>query len=151
VWDKTVNFGPLYSPRAFEKLTAQVKDALGNGGKVYYGGVGVQSDVAQGPNFYPPTIITGASSNSLFMTQETFGPLAFLVPFDTEEQVIALANNTNAGLAAYFYTEDISRMYRVRKDMGSTQNCHVTIMCCSEDASGSQLLHTDGRPTESIS
>jgi succinate-semialdehyde dehydrogenase / glutarate-semialdehyde dehydrogenase len=113
VWDKTVNFGPLYSPRAFEKLTAQVKDALGNGGKVYYGGVGVQSDVAQGPNFYPPTIITGASSNSLFMTQETFGPLAFLVPFDTEEQVIALANNTNAGLAAYFYTEDISRMYRV--------------------------------------
>ena len=49
----------------------------------------------------------------LFMRQETFGPLAFLVPFDTEEEVVALANDTDAGLAAYFYTEDISRLYRV--------------------------------------
>jgi succinate-semialdehyde dehydrogenase/glutarate-semialdehyde dehydrogenase len=49
----------------------------------------------------------------LFMREETFGPLAFLVPFDTEDEVVALANDTDAGLAAYFYTEDISRLYRV--------------------------------------
>ena len=47
------------------------------------------------------------------MTQETFGPLAFLVPFDSDEEVIALANGTDAGLAAYFYTEDISRVWKV--------------------------------------
>lgn len=47
------------------------------------------------------------------MKEETFGPLAFLVPFDTEEEVISMANGTEAGLASYFYTEDISRLYRV--------------------------------------
>lgn len=113
VWDKSVNFGPLYSRKALNKLTAQVDDALSKGGKVYHGGLGWESGPTHGPNFYPPTIIVGANTDMLFMTEETFGPLAFLVPFDTEEQVIALANNTDAGLAAYFYTEDISRLYRV--------------------------------------
>lgn len=113
VWDTKVNFGPLYSPKALEKLTAQVKDALSKGGNILNGGAALQSDLGHGPNFFPPTVITNATTDMLFMTQETFGPLAFLVPFDTEEQAISMANDTDAGLAAYFYTEDISRLYRV--------------------------------------
>lgn len=113
VWDKAVNFGPLYSPRALEKLTAQVDDVLQKGGKIHHGGPESQAGANHGPNFYPPTIVTRANTDMLFIKQETFGPLAFLVPFDTEQHVISLANDTDAGLAAYFYTEDISRLYRV--------------------------------------
>ena len=53
------------------------------------------------------------------MGQETFGPLAFLVPFDTDEEVIAMANATNAGLAAYFFTEDISRIWKISEELES--------------------------------
>lgn len=128
VWDKTVNFGPLYSRKAFEKIDAQIEDALGSGGKVFYDGgkeeeKGVNVNGHQesgsnlGPNFFAPKIITSATKDMLFMRQETFGPLAFLVPFDTDDEVVALANNTAAGLAAYFYTEDISRLYRVSEEL----------------------------------
>lgn len=72
-----------------------------------------------GPNFYPPTIIKGASSDMRFMKEETFGPLAFLVPFETDDEVITMANDTNAGLASYFYTEDISRLWRVAEALES--------------------------------
>ncbi|RDL30992.1 Succinate-semialdehyde dehydrogenase (NADP+) [Venustampulla echinocandica] len=111
VWDKNVNFGPLYSNKALEKIHAQIKDALEKGGKILGGGK--EPSENDGPNFFPPTIITGAKTSMLFMEQETFGPLAFLVPFDTDEEVIALANDTDVGLAAYFYTENISRVWKV--------------------------------------
>ncbi|PGH17887.1 hypothetical protein AJ79_00786 [Helicocarpus griseus UAMH5409] len=112
VWDPKVNYGPLYSPKAFEKLTCQIQDAVSKGGKLLGKDVG-EAQAHYGPNFYPPTIITGATTDMLFMKQETFGPLAFLIPFQTEEEVIALANDTDAGLASYFYTEDIGRLWRV--------------------------------------
>ena len=111
MWDEKVNFGPLYSPKALEKVSRQIEDATKNGGKIYHGGK--ESAPNQGPNFFPPTIIIGANSKMLFMQEETFGPLAFLVSFSSEDEVIELANDTNAGLAGYFYTEDISRLWRV--------------------------------------
>lgn len=126
VWDKTVNFGPLYSRKAFEKIDAQIEDALGRGGKVFYdGGSKTEENGVNGhsegndlgPNFFAPKIITSATKDMLFMRQETFGPLAFLVPFDTDDEAIHLANDTAAGLAAYFYTEDISRLYRVSEEL----------------------------------
>jgi succinate-semialdehyde dehydrogenase/glutarate-semialdehyde dehydrogenase len=92
-------------------LNRHVDDALSNGAKIYSGGK--EGSQERGPNFFPPTIITAASSSMLFMREETFGPIAFLVPFNTDEEVIAMANNTNAGLAGYFYTEDISRVWKV--------------------------------------
>lgn len=115
VWDPKCNFGPLYSQRAFEKIHAQIEDATAKGGKIFLGGTA--TDHSYGPNFFPPTIITGASIKMLFMEQETFGPLAFLVPFDTDEEAISLANGTNAGLAAYFFTEDISRVWTVSEEL----------------------------------
>ncbi|KAK5169522.1 uncharacterized protein LTR77_005498 [Saxophila tyrrhenica] len=116
VWDAKVNFGPLYSEKAFTKIKAQIEDAESKGGKI------VSSDAAtgnHGPNFFPPTIVTGASPDMIFMKEETFGPLAFLVPFETDEEVIAMANQTNAGLASYFYTENISRLWKVAEALQS--------------------------------
>ncbi|KAK3050143.1 hypothetical protein LTR09_008532 [Extremus antarcticus] len=116
VWDKDVNFGPLYSEKAFTKIKAQIEDAETKGCKL------ISSSKANGnygPNFYPPTIIKNASADMRFMQEETFGPLAFLVPFDTDEEVITMANKTNAGLASYFYTEDISRLWKVAEALES--------------------------------
>lgn len=121
VWDPKVNFGPLYSPKASEKVSRQYQDAVDHGASIAGDDVAA-TQAKYGPNFYPPTVATlgggttkkaGDARDMLFMREETFGPLAFLVPFDTDEEAITLANDTDAGLASYFYTEDISRLYRV--------------------------------------
>ena len=109
VWDKKVNYGPLYAGKGISKVENHLEDAMKQGGKVHSGG----KDNSRGPNFFPPTVVKGAKDGMKFMDEETFGPLAFLVPFETEEEVIKLANATNVGLAAYFYTEDITRLWRV--------------------------------------
>ena len=116
VWDKKVNFGPLYSEKAFIKIKAQIEDASSNGAKLL---CSEQNTENYGPNFHPPTIIKNATTSMRFMREETFGPLAFLVPFSTDAEVIAMANKTNAGLASYFYTEDISRLWTVAEALQS--------------------------------
>jgi succinate-semialdehyde dehydrogenase/glutarate-semialdehyde dehydrogenase len=110
VWDKAVNFGPLYAGKGLEKVLRHVDDAKSKGAKVVLGGKG---DSQYGPNFYPPTIMTGQSNDAAFLKEETFGPIAALVPFETEEEVIEMANDVDVGLAGYFYTEDIGRLWRV--------------------------------------
>jgi succinate-semialdehyde dehydrogenase / glutarate-semialdehyde dehydrogenase len=132
VWDKSVNFGPLYSRKAFDKIDAQLEDALKKGAKLYgqdgknNGVNGISNSSAtptegkdHGPNFRGPQIITHATKDMLFFSQETFGPLAFLVPFSSEAEAIELANDTSAGLASYFFTEDISRVWRVGEALQS--------------------------------
>lgn len=116
VWDKKVNFGPLYSKKAFEKIDAQIEDAKASNAKII---TSSKAPKEQGPNFFPPTIISNANKDMRFMREETFGPLAFLVPFDTDEEVVAMANKTNAGLASYFFTEDISRLWKVAEALQS--------------------------------
>ncbi|KAE8377287.1 Aldehyde/histidinol dehydrogenase [Aspergillus bertholletiae] len=111
VWDPKVNFGPLYSAKGIDKVKEHVKDALTQGARVHSSGAISNTDK---PNFFPPTIIiTGSGQGMRFMNEETFGPIAFLIPFETEEEAIKMANESDAGLAAYFYTEDISRVFRV--------------------------------------
>ena len=109
VWDKKVNFGPLYAKKGITKVDNHLEDALKQGAKVHYGG----KDNSLGPNFFPATVLTGGKASMKFMQEETFGPLAFLVPFKDEKEVIEMANSSDVGLAAYFYTEDISRLWRV--------------------------------------
>jgi succinate-semialdehyde dehydrogenase/glutarate-semialdehyde dehydrogenase len=109
VWDKKVNFGPLYAGKGITKVEAHLEDGLKNGAQVHYGG----KDNTLGPNFFPATVLKGGKSGMKFMEEETFGPLAFLAPFDTEDEVIKMANSSDVGLAAYFYTEDITRLWRV--------------------------------------
>ncbi|MGB5559945.1 MAG: NAD-dependent succinate-semialdehyde dehydrogenase [Paracoccaceae bacterium] len=101
--------GPLINKAAVAKVEEHIADARAKGGKVVAGG----KPHEKGGTFFEPTIITGATQDMLFSKEETFGPLAPLFKFDTVDEVIAMANDTIFGLAAYFYAKDLSRVTKV--------------------------------------
>ncbi len=103
------DFGPLIEAKAVEKVEEHIADARSKGGDVIYGG----DRHELGGLFFQPTIVTGATQDMAFATDETFGPLAPLFRFETEEEAVALANDTIFGLASYFFTKDHSRVVRV--------------------------------------
>ena len=105
--------GPMINARAVDKIARHVDDAVSKGAKVVTGGRRVRDAVADGPNYYAPTVLTGASTAMELSCEETFGPVVPVFRFDSEAEVIALANDTPFGLAAYFYTQDVSRVWRV--------------------------------------
>ena len=104
-----ITTGPLINADAVAKMQEHIADATAKGGKIIAGGH------ALGGTFFEPTIITGATRDMLFAHEETFGPLAPLFKFDTVDEVIALANDTIFGLAAYFYARDLSRVVQVQE------------------------------------
>jgi len=99
--------GPLINAAAVGKVDSHVRDALNKGGQLLIGGA------RRSGCFFDPTVITNVTTEMALFREETFGPLAGLLRFDTEAQAIRLANDTNAGLAAYVYTRDLSRSWRV--------------------------------------
>jgi len=101
--------GPLISEGAVEKVRAHIADATAKGAEVILGG----KEHANGGLFFEPTIVTGATRDMEFATDETFGPLAPLFRFKDEDEVIELANDTIFVLASYFYANDLSRVYKV--------------------------------------
>jgi succinate-semialdehyde dehydrogenase/glutarate-semialdehyde dehydrogenase len=101
--------GPLIDMAAVNKVEEHVADALAKGGKILTGG----KRHALGGQFYEPTVITGATKQMLLAREETFGPVAPLFSFATESEAIALANDTEFGLASYIYTRDLARSWRV--------------------------------------
>ncbi len=105
--------GPLINEAAIEKVEAHVKDAVSKGAKVLTGG----KPHALGKTFYEPTVITGATTEMMFAREETFGPVAPLFRFKTDEEAIAIANDTPYGLAAYFHARDIGRVWRVAEKL----------------------------------
>ncbi|KAF8858172.1 succinate semialdehyde dehydrogenase-like protein [Acephala macrosclerotiorum] len=105
-----VTHGPLIHDRAITKVDAHVRDAEKKGGKVIQGG---QKMPELGPNFFQPTIITGMTTDMALATEETFGPVAGLFKFETEEEVVKVANSAEVGLAGYFFSKDIHRVQRV--------------------------------------
>jgi succinate-semialdehyde dehydrogenase/glutarate-semialdehyde dehydrogenase len=107
--DEGVNQGPLIDEAALRKVEAHVQDALAKGGHVLTGG----KPHALGGTYFEPTILTDVTANMKCATEETFGPVAPLFRFRDEAQVIQLANATEYGLAAYFYSRDIGRVWRV--------------------------------------
>ncbi|TCL04833.1 NAD-dependent succinate-semialdehyde dehydrogenase [Sodalis ligni] len=107
--DDGVVVGPLINQAGVDKVQEHVRDALAKGGRAVIGG----QPHALGGNFYQPTVIAGANEQMALAHEETFGPLAACFRFDTEEEVIARANNTPFGLAAYFYTQNLQRVFRV--------------------------------------
>ncbi|GMM50450.1 succinate-semialdehyde dehydrogenase (NAD(P)(+)) [Starmerella bacillaris] len=109
--------GPLSSPSAMKKIEEHVEDALHTGGGKLIAGGKARSDI--GPLFYEPTIIADVDPNAKVFNEETFGPLAAIARFNSEEEVIKQANNTEVGLASYFYTKDISRAHRVSEELES--------------------------------
>ncbi len=104
-----VTTGPLINKAAVEKVEEHVADALQKGASVVVGGKRHQL----GGNFYEPTILANVTSDMMIAREETFGPVAPLFKFKTEEDVIAQANDTPFGLAAYFYARDLGRVWRV--------------------------------------
>lgn len=107
--DQGTVIGPLIEEKAVAKVEEHVRDALGKGAKVLTGGKRAEG----GGHFYVPTVLTGITGDMLVMREETFGPIAPLMKFQTEAEVIRLANSTEFGLAAYFYTRDVGRVWRV--------------------------------------
>jgi len=105
--DEGVEIGPLIEEKAVTKVESHIKDAVSKGGTIACGGKRKQG------LYFEPTIITGATAKMLFAKEETFGPVAPLFSFETEEEAINLANDTIFGLASYFYTNDINRAVRV--------------------------------------
>ncbi|HTH77951.1 MAG TPA: NAD-dependent succinate-semialdehyde dehydrogenase [Ramlibacter sp.] len=99
--------GPLIEDAAIEKVERHVKDALAKGAKIVTGGKKLQGQ------FFEPTVISGATSDMLCAKEETFGPVAPVFKFKTEQEAIAAANNTEFGLASYFYSRDVGRIFRV--------------------------------------
>jgi succinate-semialdehyde dehydrogenase/glutarate-semialdehyde dehydrogenase len=103
--------GPLIDDKALAKVEEHVGDALSKGAKVAHGG----RRHALGGNFYEPTVLTGVTPQMMVAKEETFGPVAPLFRFETEEEAIRMANDTEFGLAAYFYTRDLARSWRVQE------------------------------------
>jgi succinate-semialdehyde dehydrogenase/glutarate-semialdehyde dehydrogenase len=99
--------GPLIEDAAVEKVERHVADALAKGGKVEIGGKKLKGQ------FFEPTVISGATGDMLCAKEETFGPLAPVFRFKTEQEAIAAANHTEFGLASYFYSRDVGRIFRV--------------------------------------
>jgi succinate-semialdehyde dehydrogenase / glutarate-semialdehyde dehydrogenase len=108
-----VTQGPLIDDKAVAKVEEHVADAVAKGGKVLTGG----RRHALGGRFYEPTVVGGATRDMLVAHEETFGPLAPVFAFDTEAEAIALANDTEFGLASYFYSRDIGRIMRVAEQL----------------------------------
>ncbi|MEO7008266.1 MAG: aldehyde dehydrogenase family protein, partial [Caldimonas sp.] len=102
-----VTQGPLIDDQAIAKVEQHVADALSKGAKVLTGGKKV------GAHFYEPTVLAGATSDMLCAREETFGPVAPVFRFKTEAEAIAMANATEFGLASYFYSRDVGRIFRV--------------------------------------
>lgn len=105
------DLGPLINAAALDKIEEHVADAVAKGATLVTGGKRHEL----GGSFFQPTILTGVTQDMLVATEETFGPLAPLFKFDTEEEVIAHANATIFGLASYFYARDIGRVTRVQE------------------------------------
>ena len=104
-----VTTGPMIEEKAVQKVEEHIADATGKGASVILGG----KRHALGQSFFEPTILTNVTQDMLVAREETFGPLAPLFKFETEEEVIQYANDTEFGLASYFYSRDIGRIFRV--------------------------------------
>ena len=104
-----VSSGPLINSDAVKKVEEHINDAITKGANIITGG----KRHRLGGLFFEPTVITGVTSDMMVTNDETFGPVAPLFKFETEEDVIEQANDTIFGLASYFYARDLSRVYRV--------------------------------------
>jgi succinate-semialdehyde dehydrogenase/glutarate-semialdehyde dehydrogenase len=104
-----VTTGPLINKAGVEKVEEHIADATAKGAKVILGG----KRHSLGGNFFEPTVLTEVTTDMKVAREETFGPVAPLFRFKTDEEAIKLANDTEFGLAAYFYSRDIGRVWRV--------------------------------------
>ncbi len=112
--DQEVDIGPLIDQAALTKVETLVEDAIQKGGKVVYSG---NKPTEENGYFYTPTILTNITDDMLCMQDEIFGPLAPISTFKTEQEVIERANNSSYGLAAYVYTQNLTRSFRITEEL----------------------------------
>ena len=107
--DVNTDIGPLIDENALNKVESLLSEARSNGASVVCGG----SRHSMGGNFFQPTVLAGVKSDMRIVQEEIFGPVAPILEFATEQEAIYMANSTRSGLAAYFYTRDFDRFWRV--------------------------------------
>jgi succinate-semialdehyde dehydrogenase / glutarate-semialdehyde dehydrogenase len=122
--------GPLIDERAVAKVAAHVADAVAGGGRILTGGAPIDGPGA----FFAPTVIADVAPDALLCREETFGPVAGIVRFERETDAIRMANDTRAGLAAYFYTKDYARSIRVSEALQYGMVGHNTGLISTEVA-----------------
>jgi succinate-semialdehyde dehydrogenase/glutarate-semialdehyde dehydrogenase len=108
--DPSSQIGPMINARAVEKIERHVGDAVERGARIVIGGTRL---APLGPNYFAPTLLIGADATMACACEETFGPVVPVTRFESESEVIAAANDTPFGLAAYFYSTDVRRIWRV--------------------------------------
>ncbi|MGY2489228.1 NAD-dependent succinate-semialdehyde dehydrogenase [Cupriavidus sp. CP313] len=105
--------GPMINARAVDKIERHVKNAVSRGARVVVGGERIRNEQCPGPNYYAPTVLVDVDASMDCSCEETFGPVAPVTRFSTEADVVAAANATPFGLAAYFYSNDLRRIWRL--------------------------------------
>ncbi len=111
--EEGISTGPLIDIKAVEKVESHIQDAVAKGARVVVGG-GRHSN---GGNFFEPTVLADVTPEMIVSKEETFGPLAPVYRFETDEDVVKMANDTEFGLAAYFYTRDVGRVWKVAEQL----------------------------------
>ena len=112
--DEASEMGPLIDPKALAKMDAMVREAVDAGATITTGGSALPG---LGDNFYAPTVLTGVSPSMRVSREEAFGPVAPVLPFNDEATAVAMANDTEYGLAAYIYSNDHGQIWRVSDEI----------------------------------
>lgn len=107
------DIGPLINAAGLKKVETHVKDAVEKGATVVAGGKTYEEDGCENGFFYSPTVLKGVNESMIIANEETFGPVAPILSFTSDEEIIEIANDTDYGLAAYIFTRDLSRSHRV--------------------------------------
>ena len=110
-FDAKTTHGPLINSKGVDKVQSHVEDAVGKGAEILAGGKHL------GGSFFEPTVLGKMTTDMKIHTEETFGPIAAIFEFDTEDEVVSLANDTPFGLASYFFSRDIGRVWRVAENL----------------------------------